>query len=309
MRWRRSGEPGGARVSPEGGLTEIFEIHREPNVTDPVLVVCLEGWVDAGLGATTALAALLGQGETEAVVTFNGEHFLDQRARRPVARIVNGVTTELSWPRTLVRQGRDAEGRDVLYLVGPEPDFHWRAFTDAVVGLARSWRVRMVVGLGAFPAPAPHTRPIRLAATAPTESSYLIERVGIVQGELEVPAGVMAALEVAFGQAGTPAISLWARVPHYVAGMPFPEASAVLVEGLAGVAGLTLDSSALRRAADSSRRQVDELIAGSSEHEDMVRKLEESIDASEGNAMGVEEVPSGDEIAAELERFLRGEDQ
>ena len=296
-------------MSPERGLTEIFDVHREPVVQDPVLVVCLEGWVDAGLGATTALAALLGSGETEPVVTFNGEHFLDQRARRPVARIVNGVTTELTWPRTVVRQGRDAEGRDILFLVGPEPDFHWRAFTDAVVGLARSWRVRLVVGLGAFPAPAPHTRPIRLAATAPTESSYLIERVGIVQGELEVPAGVMAALEVAFGQAGTPAVSLWARVPHYVAGMPFPEASAVLVEGLAGIAGLTLDSTALRRAADSSRRQVDELIAGSSEHEAMVRKLEESIDASEGNAMGVDEVPSGDEIAAELERFLRGEEQ
>ena len=296
-------------MSPERGLTEIFDVHREPVVQDPVLVVCLEGWVDAGLGATTALAALLGSGETEPVVTFNGEHFLDQRARRPVARIVNGVTTDLTWPRTVVRQGRDAEGRDILFLVGPEPDFHWRAFTDAVVGLARSWRVRLVVGLGAFPAPAPHTRPIRLAATAPTESSYLIERVGIVQGELEVPAGVMAALEVAFGQAGTPAVSLWARVPHYVAGMPFPEASAVLVEGLAGIAGLTLDSTALRRAADSSRRQVDQLIAGSSEHEEMVRKLEESIDASEGNAMGVEEVPSGDEIAAELERFLRGEEQ
>ena len=296
-------------MSPERGLTEIFDVHREPVVQDPVLVVCLEGWVDAGLGATTALAALLGSGETEPVVTFNGEHFLDQRARRPVARIVNGVTTDLTWPRTVVRQGRDAEGRDILFLVGPEPDFHWRAFTDAVVGLARSWRVHLVVGLGAFPAPAPHTRPIRLAATAPTESSYLIERVGIVQGELEVPAGVMAALEVAFGQAGTPAVSLWARVPHYVAGMPFPEASAVLVEGLADIAGLTLDSTALRRAADSSRRQVDQLIAGSSEHEEMVRKLEESIDASEGNPMGVEEVPTGDEIAAELERFLRGEEQ
>ena len=296
-------------MSPEGGLTEIFDVHREPVVQDPVLVVCLEGWVDAGLGATTALAALLGSGETEPVVTFNGEHFLDQRARRPVARIVNGVTTDLTWPRTVVRQGRDAEGRDILFLVGPEPDFHWRAFTDAVVGLARSWRVRLVVGLGAFPAPAPHTRPIRLAATAPSESSYLIERVGIVQGELEVPAGVMAALEVAFGQAGTPAVSLWARVPHYVAGMPFPEARAVQVEGLADIAGLTLDSTALRRAADSSRRQVDQLIAGSSEHEEMVRKLEESIDASEGNPMGVEEVPTGDEIAAELERFLRGEEQ
>ncbi|HWF16552.1 MAG TPA: PAC2 family protein [Acidimicrobiales bacterium] len=298
-------------MSPEGpsGMTEIFEINSEPVLRDPVLVVSLEGWVDAGLGATTAVAALLGGGPTETIVTFNGEHFLDQRARRPVARIVNGVTTELTWPRTLVRQGTDGEGRDILYLVGPEPDFHWRAFTDAVVGLARSWRVRMVVGLGAFPAPAPHTRPVRLAATAPAASSHLIEQVGIVQGELEVPAGVLSALELAFGQAGTPTVSLWARVPHYVAAMPFPEASAALLEGLSSVADLSIDASPLRRAADSSRRQVDQLISDNPEHQAMVRKLEENIDASEGNPMGVEEVPSGDEIAAELERFLRGEEQ
>jgi proteasome assembly chaperone (PAC2) family protein len=298
-------------VSPAGpgGMTEIFEVHGEPVLRDPLLVVSLEGWVDAGLGATTAIASLLGSGHTEPLVTFNGEHFLDQRARRPVAHIVNGVTTELTWPRTVVRQGSDESGRDLLFLIGPEPDFHWRAFTDAVVGLARSWRVRMVCGLGAFPAPAPHTRPVKLAATAPSGSSHLIEQVGVVQGELEVPAGVMAALELAFGDAGTPAVSLWARVPHYVAGMPFPEASAALVEGLAAVGGLSLDSSALRRAADSSRRQVDQLIADNEEHQSMVRKLEESIDASEGNAMGVEAVPSGDEIAAELERFLRGEEQ
>jgi predicted ATP-grasp superfamily ATP-dependent carboligase len=295
-------------VSPDR-LTEIFEMHREPVLNRPVLVIALEGWVDAGLGATTAIAALLGLGPTEPLVTFNGEHFLDQRARRPVAHIVNGVTTELTWPRTVVRQGTDGEGLDVLYLVGPEPDFHWRAFIDAVVGLARSWGVRMVVGLGAFPAPAPHTRPIKLAATAPAASAELIEQVGIVQGELEVPAGVLSALELAFGDIGIPAISLWARVPHYVAGMPFPEASAALMDGLAAIAGLSIDSAGLRHAADSSRRQVDQLIADNNEHQAMVRKLEESIDASEGNAMGVEEVPSGDEIAAELEKFLRGEDQ
>jgi proteasome assembly chaperone (PAC2) family protein len=303
------GPGGGGGGGGLGGLTEIFTVNAEPVLRDPVLVVSLEGWVDAGLGATTAIAALLGRAPTETIVTFNGEHFLDQRARRPVARIVNGVTTDLNWPRTVVRQGTDEEGRDILYLVGPEPDFHWRAFTDAVVGLARSWRVRMVVGLGAFPAPAPHTRPVRLAATAPAGSSHLIEQVGIVQGELEVPAGVLSALELAFGDRGTPTVSLWARVPHYVAAMPFPEASAALIEGLSSVAGLTIDASALRRAADSSRRQVDQLISDNAEHQAMVRKLEENIDASEGNAMGVGEVPSGDEIAAELERFLRGEEQ
>jgi predicted ATP-grasp superfamily ATP-dependent carboligase len=295
-------------VSPDG-LTEIFSTHSEPALDRPVLVVSLEGWVDAGLGATTAIASLLGQGATAPLVTFNGEHFLDQRARRPVAHIVNGVTTELTWPQTVVRHGQDGAGADVLYLVGPEPDFHWRAFTDAVVGLAKSWRVRMVVGLGAFPAPAPHTRPVKLAATAPEASADLVERIGIVHGELEVPAGVMSALELAFAEVSVPAVTLWARVPHYVAGMPFPEASAALIEGLAGLTGLSLDSTGLRRAADSSRRQVDQLIADNNEHQAMVRKLEENIDASEGNAMGVDGVPSGDEIAAELEEFLRGEEQ
>ncbi len=291
------------------GTTELFEVHSEPELSDPVLVVALEGWVDAGLGASTAVAALLGRGPTEPLVTFDGEHFLDQRARRPVATIVNGVTTEVNWPVTVIRRGTDDAGRDVLFLVGPEPDFRWHAFTDAVVGLAESWGVRMVVGLGAFPAPAPHTRPVKLAATAPEGSAHMIEQIGAVQGEIEVPAGVQAVFEMAFDARGTPVVNLWARVPHYVSGMPFPEASAALVDGLAAVAGLTLDSSALRRAADNSRRQVDQLISDNAEHQAMVRRLEESIDASEGNAMGVEAVPSGDEIAAELERYLRGLDQ
>jgi proteasome assembly chaperone (PAC2) family protein len=295
-------------MTPEPGPPgDLFEVHHTPTLDAPVLVVALEGWVDAGLGAATAIAALVTDPPTEAVVTFDGDHFLDQRARRPIARIVDGVTTELTWPRTQVRHGHDQAGADLLFLVGPEPDFHWHQFVDAVVGLSLSWGVRMVVGLGAFPAPAPHTRPVKLAATAPPSSAGLVERVGVVQGELEVPAGVQAALELGFGAAGVEVISLWARVPHYVAAMPFPEASAALVDGLSAIAGLALDSSALHTAADRSRRQVDELIAGNAEHAAMVRKLEESIDASEGNALGVDEVPSGEEIAAELERFLRGE--
>jgi predicted ATP-grasp superfamily ATP-dependent carboligase len=291
------------------GQAPFLQVHSQPLLDRPVLVVALEGWVDAGLGASTAIAALLSEAPTEAVVTFDGDHFLDQRARRPVASIVDGVTTDLTWPRTQVRAGHDARGDDVLYLIGPEPDFHWRQFIEAVVDLATGYGVRMVVGLGAFPAPAPHTRPVKLAATAPSASAELIARVGIVQGELEVPAGALSALELAFGEVGIPAVTLWARVPHYVAAMPFPDASAALLEGLASVAGLTIDSTQLRNAADSSRRQVDQLIADNLEHQDMVRKLEENIDASEGNAMGVDEVPSGDEIAAELEKFLRGEEQ
>jgi predicted ATP-grasp superfamily ATP-dependent carboligase len=166
----------------------------------------------------------------------------------------------------------------------------------------------MVVGLGAFPAPAPHTRPVRLVATAPPTSAELIDRVGRTRGELEVPAGMTAALEVAFGAAGIDMVSLWARVPHYVAAMTFPEASAALVDGLAAVAGLSFDSSELHRAADASKRQVDEVIANNREHVAMVKRLEESVDAAEGNPLTMGTLPSGDELAAELEQFLRGED-
>ncbi len=284
-----------------------YTVHNHPTLDHPVLVVALEGWIDAGLGAASAVAALLAQSNDETVVTFDSDHFIDQRARRPLARIVDGITTKLTWPQIQIKLGRDRRGAQVLYLVGPEPDFHWRAFIDAVVSLAVANEVRMVVGLGAFPGPAPHTRPVRLAATAPPRSSDLVNQVGIVQGELEFPAGIMAALEMEFAAASIDVVTLWARVPHYVAAFPFPEASAALVDGLAAVSGLALDSSELRRAADTSRSQIDAAVAANPEHVAMVRKLEEAIDASEGNPLGIEEVPSGDEIAAELERFLRGE--
>src|SRR5580658_1304472 len=292
------------------GERSLYTVDLDRTFKEPVLVVALDGWVDAGLGAAAAVASLLASAyDDDVLVTFDDDHFLDQRARRPVARIVNGVTTDLSWPKTQVRFAKDLLGADLLVLVGPEPDFHWRGFVDSVVGLARTYGVRMVVGLGAFPAPAPHTRPVKLAATAPERSKDLVTRVGVVQGELEVPAGVLAALELGFGAAGIDAVTLWARVPHYVAAMPFPDASAALVDGLAHLSGLALDSAVLRRAADTSRRQVDEVIASNPDHASMVRKLEASLDESEGNALGLDDLPSGDEIAAELERFLRGEEQ
>jgi predicted ATP-grasp superfamily ATP-dependent carboligase len=277
-------------------------------LTSPVLVVSLEGWVDAGLGASTAVAELVGTSATIPVASFDTEVLIDQRARRPIAQLVNGITTEVTWPSIQVIAGTDGDGADVLYLVGPEPDFRWKSFLAAVVELVQQLGVRMVVGLGAFPAPAPHTRPVRLASTVPPQSADLAGRVGFVQGTLEVPAGVQAALEIALGAVNVPVISLWARVPHYVAAMPFPEASAALIDGLCAVSGLVFDTTAVRKAAEASRRQVDELIADNTEHADMVRRLESSIDSEEANPFGIDiEVPSGDEIAAELERFLRDE--
>jgi len=265
----------------------------------------LEGWVDAGLGGTTALAALLEANDTEPVATFDGEELLDMRARRPILHIENGQHRGLTWREISMALGTDGAGNDVLFLAGPEPDFRWRAFCAEVTELCVELGVRLAVGLGAFPAPAPHTRAVRLAATASDES--LAAGIGFVPGSIQVPAGIQAALEQSLAAAGIPAIGLWARVPHYVAGLPYPAASVALLAGLASTAGLTVDTTALQGAADLAIQRVDALISNSTEHQEMVRKLEHQLDTTEGNPLQLGEIPSGDEIAAELERFLRGE--
>ncbi len=289
------------------GDQPLYDVLEDVTLHDPVLVVSLEGWVDAGLGASTAIASLLESSPTELLATFDSDDLLDQRARRPVARIVDGITTSLTWPEIQLRVGTDLTGRDVLFLIGPEPDVHWGPFVDAVVEIAHRFDVSQVIGLGAFPAPAPHTRPVRLAATVPAASARLLDVIGLVSGELEVPAGVTSALELGFGETGIDMITLWARVPHYVAAMPFPQASAALIDGVALISGLSFDVGDLASQADSSRRQIDELISSNPEHVAMVRALEVSLDSAEGNPFGIDEIPTGDELAAELEQFLRDE--
>ena len=285
----------------------MYTVESTPNLQSPVLVMGLEGWVDAGLGGAAAMASLVGSIETEVVATFDTDLLLDHRSRRPVQRIVDGVLDSLTWPELQLRSGKDASGNDVLLLVGPEPDHQWRAFTSAIVGLTTELGVRMAVGVGAFPAPVPHTRPVRLAATATLPE--LAVRVGFIPGTRELPAGVHAALLKGFDMVGVPALSLWARVPHYVAGMPYPAASAALLGGLASVADLTLDSAELDEAAALTRQRIDELISQSDEHVAMVRGLEAQMDSEEEAPppFQLDDIPTGDEIAAELERFLRGE--
>ena len=278
----------------------------DPELTEPVLVICLEGWIDAGLGAGTAINTLQATINTEVLATFDTEYFIDQRARRPIVRIIDGITTELTWPEIQFRYGRDGDGADVIFLVGPEPDFHWSDFVDVVTDAAGRFDVRLVVGLGAFPAPTPHTRPVRVIGTAPEASSHLLTLVGAVTGELEVPAGINSALELGFAEVDMDIITLWARVPHYVASMPYPQAATALIDGLASITGLTLDASPLRASADEARQRVDDLITNNPEHTNMVEQLEEAADEVEGTSLGIE-LPSGDELAAELERFLRGE--
>jgi proteasome assembly chaperone (PAC2) family protein len=284
-------------------MDELYAIHDRPSLQEPLLIVTLEGWIDAGLGAAAAVAALLAAIPTELVASFDADSLLDHRARRPVLRLVDGVNTALLWPEIQLRAGKTGDGGDVLFLVGPEPDHQWRAFARAVAELAGTFDVRMLVGLGAFPAPVPHTRPSRLASTAST--TELAHQVGFLPGTIDVPAGAQAALERQFADLGIPAVGLWARVPHYAAAMPYPEASVVLLDGLERLTGVAVDTSELRETAAGSRRRLDELIANSEEHAALVRQLEAQADAATERPLG--SIPSGDELAAEVERFLREE--
>jgi len=287
-------------------MPEIYERVQRPDLDGPVLIVTLEGWVDAGLGAAAALAALLGSVPSEVVANFDVDNLLDHRARRPVVRIVDGVNSGLMWPEIQLRSGRSDPGQDLLFLVGPEPDHQWRAFSTAVAELAGAFGVSLVVGLGAFPAPVPHTRPSRLVSTA--TSTDLAHREGFLPGTIDVPAGAQAALERRFAELGIPAVGMWARVPHYAAAMPYPEASVLLLEGLERLTGVATDTGELRNAAQTTRARLDELVANSEEHAALVHQLEAAVDAETERPLGTM-LPSGDELAAELERFLREENQ
>ncbi len=284
----------------------LAHIHAWPAVERPVMVMCLEGWIDAGLAASAALNHLLAAMPHELVATFDSDELIDYRARRPTLRIVSGVDEELRWPEIKLHAATNRTGRTVLILAGPEPDMRWQRFCAEVVTLASRLGVEKVIGIGAFPAPVPHTRPVRLVGTS--TSAELAASVGFLPAGIEVPSGAQGALEMAFGQAAIPSVGLWSRVPHYVAAMPYPAASAALLDGVAKMAEIEIDTSSLRAAAAATDQQIATLIAGSEEHTALVRQLEEQHD-SEMPQGGVEfgDIPSGDEIAAELERFLRGE--
>lgn len=293
---------------------ELYQLRSEDLVFDePVLVMSPEGWIDAGLGGGAAIAALLESIPTEVIATFDSDALLDHRARRPVARIVDGVYEDVLWPEIELRAGQDSAGNDVLVLTGPEPDHSWRAYAEAIAGLAQRFGVRLLVGMGAFPAPVPHTRTARLVATATTPD--LANRIGVVKRQLDVPAGIVVALQRRFAEMEIPAIALWARVPHYAASLPYPEASCVLLDGLAEVAGIVVDKAKLEEAATLARERLDELAANNAQSQALVRQLEAQVDAETDDDDGSgwdpsgaqpwSNIPSADELGAEVERFLR----
>jgi hypothetical protein len=292
----------------------VSEDHRfvvdPPTLADPVLVVMMTGWIDASGAAAAAMSTLERETSASTLVAFDDDTYIDYRARRPMLELRDGVSTRLVWSAPELRVGRDLNGRDVLLLSGPEPDMAWHRFADTVGDLAAQLTVSKMAALGAYPFAAPHTRPPHLSATSP--SADVLASVPFRRSSVDVPAGMAAALEQALSGRGIPALGIWSQVPHYVATMSYPAASVALLEGLALATGVTVDAADLRREAVLQRERLDQLVEGNDEHRAMVAQFERLYDAAEQQeppaadpADGGLELRTGDEIAAELERFLR----
>lgn len=294
-------------------MTDAYRLHEPlPALDGPVLVGMLTGWIDASGAAAAAIAMVETACDVRPLATFDGDQFIDYRARRPTMELRDGVNTRLVWPEIELKVGRDPIGHDVLVLTGPEPDAAWRRFGDVIGDLAVELGVRMAVILGAYPFATPHTRPSRLSTSSP--SAELIASTDLLRNSVDVPAGMGAALEHAFHDRGIPALGIWAQVPHYLGTMSYPGATVALLEGLGRVAGLSIDATLARNETAIQRQRVDQLVANNDEHREMVTQMERvydeqteqrTIDDETGTSAPI---PTGDELAAEFERFLRDQD-
>ncbi|MGY1637450.1 proteasome assembly chaperone family protein [Geodermatophilus sp. SYSU D00742] len=273
-----------------------------------VLVHDLAGEFDAAHAGALAGSHLLATLPHEVIARFDVDSLVDYRAHRPRMTFHGDRYESFTAPELLLHAVEDDAGEPFLLLHGAEPDFAWERFVAAVAGLVERLGVTSVVALQAIPMPVPHTRPVTVTAHATRRQ--LIADYPVYWGEMRIPGSVAALLELRLGEAGVDAFGVAAHVPHYLAQATFPAASLTLLEHLSRLTGLHLPTEALREAAEAHRTEVDEQIGRNSENTAVVAALEQQYDqftsAREGSELLSEigEVPSGEEIGAELERFL-----
>lgn len=259
----------------------------------PVLVAAFDGWVDAAGAASAAADRLADAGSL--VATFDADVLYDYRSRRPVLDIIDGTLMRLEWP-SLQLHRVPVGGRDLLVLHGAEPDFRWRELGDDLLDLCLRLGIVQWVSLGAIPAAVPHTRPVNVLATASAQGLLHEAELQGPPGLLRVPSACLSAIELAVAGA-IPAVGFFAQVPHYVGG-PFAAATLSLLHHLARHLSIELPLDDLEDEATQQRQRLDVAVEADDDVREILERLQE---ASE------EEIPSGDELAAEIERFLRGQ--
>ena len=279
---------------------------QRPILRRPVLVAAFRGWNDGGQGATLACGYLGRQWGAERFADIDPEGFVDFQATRPHVSLDEGLVRHIEWPENaFYHAAMPGLDQDAVLLLGVEPNFRWRAFTEAIVDLARDLDVSLVITLGALLADVPHTRPAPVTGSA--SDPTLVDQLGLQQSRYEGPTGIVGVLHDACREAGLPSASLWAAVPHYVSLAPSPRAARALVERLGELLGADIDIGELAEAEEAYASQVSEAVSSDAETAAYVEELERRSDTAE--EISEENIPSGDSLAAELTRFLRERDR
>ncbi|MGV0992814.1 MAG: proteasome assembly chaperone family protein [Mycobacterium sp.] len=279
-----------------------------PDGRGPVLVHALEGFSDAGHAIRLAAEHLTDTLDTELVASFAIDDLLDYRSRRPMMTFKSDHFTRYEDPRLNLYALHDSVGTPFLLLAGLEPDLKWERFITAVRLLAERLGVRQTIGLGAIPMAVPHTRPVSM--TAHSNNKELIADHQPWVNEVQVPSSVSNLLEYRMAQHGHDAVGFTVHVPHYLAQTDFPAAAEALLEQVAKSAALQFPLDALTESADEVRRKINEQVEASAEVGQVVSALERQYDtfveAQENRSLLAhdEDLPSGEELGAEFQRFL-----
>ena len=270
----------------------LYRLDDPGDLVAPTLIAAFDGWVDAGSAATSALAQLVE--DAPIVATFDADRIFDYRARRPPLEIVDGRLDELIWPDLAVRRIHTGD-RDLLVLVGPEPDYRWRELVSDVLDLAARLGVNEWISLGAIPAAVPHTRAVPILGTESAPGLLRADVPAGPAGTLRVPSALVSALEFEVSKAGVPALGYFAQVPHYISG-PYPAASLALLETLGRHLGVDLPPGDLAEEADQLRTRLNTAAALEETTRTYVERLEAMVDE--------QRLPAGDDLIADIERFL-----
>ncbi|HYT79533.1 MAG TPA: PAC2 family protein [Actinomycetota bacterium] len=276
---------------------------NRPKLEQPPLICAFKGWNDGGEAASIALRYLRERWDAKTFATVDPEEFYDFQVTRPTVRLEEGVSRVIEWPKAEFAAA-SVGGRDVVLFGATEPNVRWRTFTGAVLATAKDIRSPMLVTLGAFLTDVPHSRPVPVVGSAVDEETA--GRLGLARSQYEGPTGIVGVLHDASNRSGLPSVSLWAAVPHYLPVAPNPKAALALVDRVSDLLGISVNTEPLTQAVGSWEQTMLGAMEESDELTEYVARLEAAADESIGQARLTEEqVPSGEAIAAELERFLR----
>ena len=274
------------------------------------MITAFEGWSDAADAASSAAGYLASTWGARPFAAIDPEEFYDFTATRPRVRLEDDLTRVIDWPEnTFSAAAIPTTGRDAVLLKGVEPGLRWKTFCADVIEVVRESGVELVVSLGALAAGVPHTSPVTVMGT--TTNPEVAERWGLGRSRYEGPTGIVGALNHELGEAGVAVASLWAALPHYVSQTPSPKGALALVESVGRLLDVQIATTDLEIAAASYVRQVNEVVEADSDVAEYVRRLEEDADGDDDDDDDVEmdfdeqDLPGGDALAAEVERYLR----